>query len=226
MTHLLYLPSNGAASSWYLDPTPTSAKWRHHNRREISESTPFTSLISFTLEAPKTGEAPPSFWSSPTPKPPWASPTNCSSVSSSSVTPFFQLKKECPLRLSESLLLHIFHLLILAGIEPHPRPMLSLWQSGSPHFSRFFTQGVRPMVPPPLLWDSLSSRLLAGGPVELPTHAPPQSHMQRPPGSQSPLTRSEHVRPSRSGTPSPTSPFPLDPVAPQPRRALLYQSLP
>ena len=41
-------------------------------------------------------------------------------------------KKECPLRLSLSLLFHLFSILVCARIEPHPgfelRPFLKLWQ--------------------------------------------------------------------------------------------------
>ena len=54
--------------------------------------------------------------------PPWASPSNLSSASSSSVTIFLHPKKKRPLLLSVSLL-HLFILLIQMGIEPHTGPV-------------------------------------------------------------------------------------------------------
>ena len=68
----------------------------------------------------------------PRSKPPLSFPSNLSSASSSSVTLFFYPKKDCPLRLSVSLLLHFFSLLIRAGIEPHPGPIQGRLQTTGP----------------------------------------------------------------------------------------------
>ena len=94
---------------------------RDHTSSHSSPHT--TSLFSsqlFTSVAP--------YWCSATlllltPCPPWAPSSNLSSAPSSSVTLFFHSKKERPLRLSMSLLLHFFSLLIQTGIEPHQCPI-------------------------------------------------------------------------------------------------------
>ena len=215
-------PANNTASSWWLDPTPKSAKWRYHNWRETSETTHLTHLskpisthLTFSLQwHPRPVQRlPPSNPLSP-PSPPLAS--------SSSVTPFFHPKKECPLWLSESLLLHLFRLLIQAGIEPHPGPV----QDPCSVCGNWVHPGWVAILY--MVCDQWCHRCCSGihSPEDywrLAPCAPPQSHLQHPTGSQSPLTWNELVQPSRPGTPSTAGPIPSDPVAPQPRRAVLSQ---
>ena len=94
------LRANDAASSCWLDPTPKPAKWRHHNRREISETTPHSFHLNLSLTfSPRwrprpVKRHPPS---DPASSPPRVSPSNLSSASSPSV--------------------------IEAGIEPPPGPV-------------------------------------------------------------------------------------------------------
>ena len=95
-------------------------------------STHSSYLTLFTSVAPNTGVAPPTFRFSPTLLPlPLFCHSHSSSVpraflfspsSYSLVLLFFHHKKERPPRLSVSLLLHLFSLLIRAEIEPHPGP--------------------------------------------------------------------------------------------------------
>ena len=53
-------------------------------------------------------------------------------------------------------------------IQVPSKTVLSLRQSCARWLGGFFMHGVRPVVPPPLHWNSLHSRLTAAGPVELP----------------------------------------------------------
>ena len=98
--------------------------------------------------------------------PPRVFPFNLSSVSSSFVPLFPHPKKERALRLSVSLLLHLFNLLIRAVIEPQPGPVQVPCSVSGGWVA--FLYGVWPVVPPPLLRESLPSRQPAAGPVEQP----------------------------------------------------------
>ena len=98
--------------------------------------------------------------------------------------------------------------------------MLSLWRSGTPLVgSPFYAWCVTNGATAAAL--GFTPQLTTGGwPRGAAPPAPPQSHLQRPLGSQSPPTWSKHARPSCPGTASPTIPFlsirPSSPPPPSP----------
>ena len=121
-----------------------SAKWCHHAHL-------------FTQVVLKTGAASPSSWTGPTlnllsfcfplaPPPPVY------------IFPFY-LKKECPLRLSVSILLHLHSLLARTMIEPHPGPVQDPCSVCGNRVGAGCVVNVRPMVPPPLCRNTFHCKL-------------------------------------------------------------------
>ena len=167
---------NDAASSWGLDPTPKSAKWRHHNRRETSETTPHSfhlnlSLISLTFSPrwrPRPVKRHPPSDPVPSSSPPRVFPPTFPPLhpSLSRLSPTSRISA---LSGSQRASFSTFSVFLCGRFTQAPsKTMLSLWQSGSLRLGRLVMHGVRPMVPSSLLWDSLPSRLPAAGPVVLP----------------------------------------------------------
>ena len=101
-----------------------------------------------------------------------ASRTSFSSVPSTSGLFFFLFKKELPLlSLCEPPSPHLQPLYSgedSSAPRPCQRPLISLWQSGACWLGSFLMHGARPVVPPPLHWNSFDKRITAAGIVELP----------------------------------------------------------
>ena len=124
---------------------------------------------------------------------PRAFPFNLSSVSFSSASLFFHPKKERPVRLSVSLLLHILSLLSGRGLSlsqaPSKTHALSVVTVCTPFGSPFHvwcaTSGATAATP-----GFIPQQTTSGWPCGDAPHAPHRSHLQHPPGSRSPLTRS------------------------------------
>ena len=112
-------PANDATSSWWLDPTTVGQMSSPQPEGDLRENTHSISPFSpqWRPRPVRRHQLVPLFC------PPQAFLFSPSSASSFSVSLFFHPKKECPLRLSVSLLQHLFSLLIWAGIEPHPAPV-------------------------------------------------------------------------------------------------------
>ena len=147
------------------------------------------------------------------------------SFSFSSTSPFpvsflLHLKKEHPLRLSVSLLLHLFSLLVRAGIELHPCSVQDPWSvCGSQEYAGYVT--FLYMVCD--YWcHQHCTRIRSTADyhrlARVAAHVPPRSHLQCPPERRSLRKWSKHVRISLLRTPSPSDSTLL------PRRALLQTS--
>ena len=106
-------PTKDAASPCWLDPTTVGQMAPQQPKGDLRDHTHVIHLTSthsfhltlFTSVAHKTGAAPSTFRPGPTLLPPRTFLFSPSSASS--VPPFFPLKKECPLRLLATLLLHL-----------------------------------------------------------------------------------------------------------------------
>ena len=213
LLHCIHLlPANDAASSWWLDPTPKSAKWRHHNRRETSETTPHSShfnlsLISLTFSSrwslprpvkrhPPSDQVPPS--RPPHGPPPLTFP---------------------PLHPSLSCLSPTSRRSVSPALREPPSPFLPStypggdWASLRPRkktLAQSVAIGFTPVGSLSYSWCAINGATVAtlwfipqqttgGWPRGAAPHVPQQSHLQHPPGSLSPPTWSAHVRPSRHG---------------------------
>ena len=124
------------------------------------------------------------------------------SPSASTVLLFPHTKKECPLQLSVSLL-HLFSLLIRAASRLRSRLMFSLWHrvhAGWVAFLRMVCDqwgyhrcaGIQ------------SVQTTGGWTFGAAPHAPPRSHLLRPPARRIPLTWSARFLLSHPGAPSPS----------------------
>ena len=171
---LCHHPAKDAASLWWLDLTSrpngvTTTRWRPPRPR-----TSFTShlLIHISPFSPRWCPRPPStILPGPTLLPPQAFLLSPSYTTSSSVPLFYHLKKECLIRLSVSLLLHLFSLLIRAGLS-HIKALSKTHAQfeavvsmlvGSPSCAWCATSGATATA-----LEFTRCRLLAAGPVELP----------------------------------------------------------
>ena len=123
-------PANDPASTRWLDPT-TNRQMASHNRpprphfTTLNSPKPITHLIHLitSVDGSRLVQRHPPSYPVPCSCPPRAFPFNLSSASFSYASLLLHPKKEHPLRLLVSLLLHLFSLLIWAGIEPHPGPV-------------------------------------------------------------------------------------------------------
>ena len=133
---------------------------------------------------------------------------NLSSASSSTVPYSPHLNKEHTLRLSVSLLLHLFRLFVKAYIEPHRAPSKIFAQSvaaecmlvGWLSYEWCVTNGATATAP-----NTVPQQITGGWPRTATLHALPRSHLQRPPEWQSLRIWSEPVRLSHLVQPSPSS---------------------
>ena len=176
-------PGNDASSMWWLDPTPSrpNGVTTTGGRPTIPHLTHLTSNLFTRLTFSHRWHPRPVQRHPPSDLVPPSCPHGHSPLIFHPLYPpllqltlFFHLKKTRPLRLSVCLLFHLFSLLIWAASpRPRPRPVLSLRRSGTRRLGRLFMHGVRPVVPPTLLRDSLPSQQPEAVPFVLPTCSAP-----------------------------------------------------